>query len=243
MAEQPRERPIIFSAPMVRAILAGRKTMTRRILKPQPEPFRVRQDDPSFGLKAGDWCPVTLQQHEGDPWPRVTMGRVITSQEVGVAVGMRLWVRETWADVNTDSGPAFLYRADGNYHWCESDAYPVEYERYPGCVFATWGADLLRGDGHWRSPIHMFRYASRITLEVTGVKVERLQEISYEDCRDEGTTCPIHGDVSHVGCSGLRRGFKALWESIHGHDAWDANPWVVAISFRRLTPHDGARGG
>lgn len=220
-----KERPIIFSAGMIRAIIAGRKTQTRRILKPQPKPFRLNQDDPAFGLLKGDWCPVELQHDE--PWPRVSW-RVITKQQVRFAAGLRLWVRETWADVNTESGPALLYRADGNYRWCESDAYPVEYERYPGCIFATWGADLLRGaDGRWRSPIHMPRWASRLTLTVTAVKVERLQDITKEDAIAEGAL-----EASNE----ARVAFSLLWDSIHGKQSWEENPYVVAISFTAKTP-------
>jgi hypothetical protein len=184
-----RERPIIFSAPMVRAILAGRKTMTRRL--------------------------ATSPLRKCEP-------------------GDLLWVREAWQD----------YCPIWHGYWCGHGTQAgIEAEHRP--VYRADPPEMhLRGPegkegspSKWRPSIHMPRWASRITLEVTSVKIERLQDISYEDCRDEGTICPIHGEVSHVSCSGLRRGFKTLWNSLHGKDAWQANPEVVAISFQRV-PRD-----
>jgi hypothetical protein len=172
---------------MVRAIMAGAKTQTRRIAKPQ---------------KPHQW-----------------------------QVSDRLWVRETWADVNTENGPAIMFRA-GGFHFCADDAFPVEYDRYPGLRFTMWCSDLERGEpGHaWRSSIFMPRWASRITLEVTGVRVEQLQDIKERDAEAEGVlpilVPPDGGSAPHV------EGFRAVWANIHGPESWDANPWVAVVQFR-----------
>lgn len=192
------ERPILFSGEMVRAILDGRKTQTRRPIAPtQP-----RAD----GL-----------------WPA---GRDPLSDCPFGAIGDRLWVRETWGRYFTDGvGMHTVYRADG------------EHER-------EW-LDL----GRWRPSIHMPRWASRLTLRITHVRVERLQDISEEDARAEGVEpgdrlvrclqtvpCASGGPSccgSTVMADDYRAGFQRVWRSIYGAETWDANPWVWAISFER----------
>lgn len=202
------EKPIIFSGPMVRAILDGRKTMTRRILKPQPkEPVCVN------GVwydraKGGDGKPLRL------PY----------------AVGDRLWVRETWAmacELDENDNPASemlnYYRADGEpfSRWLDPDT-------------GKW-----RDGIKWRSPIHMPRWASRITLIVTAVKVERVQDICGADTIAEGVQCDtceaMKVSACHdSGCFASRQLFRDLWSTIHGPGAWDRNDWVAAISFERV---------
>lgn len=202
--------PIIFSGPMVRALLDGRKTMTRRLLKPQPEPFKV----------GDDWSPVSLLHVEGDPRPRVTVGRVITKQEVRFAPGDRLWVRETWCPVDDTSfgGAKWIdYRATPRY----SEAHPAGWENEPD------HPDALK----WRSPIHCPRSASRLSLLVTAVKVERLQEISEADAKAEGVEAISMADVCRQAAWSNRQDFAHLWDHLHGAGAWDANPFVVAVSF------------
>lgn len=222
-----RERPVIFSGPMVRAILAGRKTQTRRALKLQPIPFAV--DD------KGTLCDVGLLHVEGDRLPRITLGRVVTMQEVPFAVGDRLWVRER-AHID---GREVNYAAD-----------------YPGSDLSGLG---------YRPSIHMPRWASRITLEVTEVRIERLHNISHEDAAAEGLIAdrtPAGGILRNVardecrpivrtqwqGAPDLplrgmeRAAYRDLWNSIHGKDAWDANPWVAAITFRPVSvPPSGGK--
>lgn len=210
----PRERPIIFSGSMVRAILEGRKTQTRRVVKNVPP-----GDTPVFDMWfSGRACPY------GEP-------------------GDRLWARETWADVNTDSGPAIAYRADGDLRFCSDDAFPVEYERYPGGKFSMWSADLFAGHpGHaWRPSIHMPRWAARILLEVVSVRVERLNEINGLDALAEGLIdlgipeSRWHWDASAAeGFFAPWRAFRALWESINGEGSWKQNPFVWVVEFRRL---------
>lgn len=184
------DRPIIFSAPMVRALLDGRKTQTRRVLKPSRSITRLGYTDPLLRLDVLDgalwwWDGV----HE----------RVGASQPYPYATGDRLWVREAVCWV---SAWGWRYRADND---------DLADKRESGEV------------GRWRSPIHMPRSASRITLTVTDVMVQRLQEISERDARDEG--------VDHTWPRIGRDAFCDLWNSLHGPDAWDANPWVAALTF------------
>ena len=182
--------PIIFSAPMIRVLLDGRKTQTRRLLKPQPEKN-------SAGLWV--WPPyVTKVTKNWDGFCQTSdeedLKRFFTSparKGLPARPGDRLWVREAWAK----SASGVEYRAD--FH------------------DASW-----QQAGPWRPSIHMPRAASRITLTVTDVRVERLQDISEADARAEGID-----DCDSV-C-----GFSELWDSLYGPGSWDANPWVAAIIF------------
>ena len=216
------DRPIIFSAPMVRALLDGRKTQTRRILKPQP----IQWETPE------ELAPVGLLHVQGEPVPRVTIGRVVTVQPVRFAAGDRLWVRENW----TACGTGVWTIADART-WIASDQklYFAADEGNP--TYLKW----------WPS-IHMPREFSRLTLAVTEVRVERLQDISEADVLAEGID-PLDsqfvssfdrwekaesGGGRIVVASEVRTrrpAFERLWNSINGPDAWDANPWVAAISF------------
>ena len=178
------DRPIIFSAPMVRALLDGRKTQTRRVLR---SPYGALEY-----LGDGAWKPIFARFVPGD----------------------RLWVREAFTEVPM-IGPRYY----------ATNEIPASFKKV--------------------SPIHMPRWASRLTLLVTDVRVQRLQEISDEDANAEGAAhCDICNDVGWLnnnpdggeecGCCGggsYRDEFRDLWNSIHGLDAWDANPWVAAITF------------
>jgi hypothetical protein len=259
-----RKIPILFSAPMIRSILAGAKTQTRRALK-----------TPRGCPKDYVYTPGALVDPAMGWWQNPEHDRVGWSSALPYSVGDRLWVKETWADVNTESGPALLYRADNHLHFCTDDAYPVEYERYPGCLFSMWCGDLLRGEpGHkWRSPRYMPKWASRITLEVTAVRVERLQDITEADCFAEGLekldqtigrdgqivptryACNegwnqqrtdyddgelIEGGVySQFGWDDPRAVYADLWDHINGVGSWNANPWIAAVTFRRVTTIEG----
>jgi hypothetical protein len=198
------DRPIIFSGAMVRALIAGRKSQTRRILKLQPIPFAV--DD------QGTLCEVGCLHVEGDRRPRVTLGRVVTLQELPYAIGDRLYVREAWAplDALTHNDPGTRALADRGFYRADESTVDGEISR-------------------WRPSIHMPRWASRLTLVVNEVRVERLNDISEADAQAEGVQ-PIcdHG----VGNQYLHSiAFEQLWCSLHGDGAWIANPWVVAVSF------------
>ncbi len=226
------DRPIIFSGPMVRALLDGRKTQTRRILKLQPIQFET-----SEGL-----APVGLLHVNGEAVPRVTIGRVITEQKVRYAVGDRLWVREAHQFANSGDGPCVLMRATSS-RWSPEWTGPDEgagpsydYDRCPG-DYSRWAADVESTDTPWRPSIHMPRWASRLTLVVTEVRVERLNTISPADAIAEGIQdlrTPDHSDFGIPGLVNAQHPVRAFWlleEHINGEGSWLANPWVAAISF------------
>ena len=197
-----RERPILFSGEMVRAILTGRKTQTRRVVKQQPEVGR-----------SGCWFPernsVRALHYANEDHLR--RGLPLDFSPYGVP-GDRLWVRETWAHDGSQAPP--LYRAD----WlCQRD--------FPG-------VRCEHGPARWSPSIFMPRWASRITLEVTGVRVERLQRISEEDAQAEGVSAD---DIGRVGlpCYSARQNFERIWERINGAESWKSNPWVWVINFRK----------
>lgn len=200
-----RERPIIFSAPMVRAILAGTKTQTRRVVKKLRHHWTAEErDDGSLWPRYPDY----VTGGECDGWVPCPFG----------APGDRLWAREQWA-VGHD------YDSWSPRHIPEL---PVDRRHY--------AATEDRGGLMWRSPIHMPRWASRLTLEIASVCVQRLQDISEADARAEGVrpTAPLYGDCGGWAHEGHRDAYMALCESIHGPGSWDANPWVWALEFRRV---------
>jgi hypothetical protein len=199
-----KERPILFSGPMVRAILAGRKTQTRRIIKNQ-EWYNLKGE---YGdrLRSVDRCPY------------------------GTA-GERLWVRETWTPDHSPFYPHFpvAYRADAGFDY-ERNERGETYSPEQKAWFPY----------RWRPSIHMPRWASRITLEITGVRVERLQDISEADAMAEGAERPelspaeLHGMPVHPMTGSYADGFRDLWQSINGPGSWDKNPWVWVVEFRKL---------
>lgn len=194
------DRPIPFSAPMIRALLEDRKTMTRRILK--PEPFI----DKCGNLIAGRWN--YGQTINGEP---CFSNSAFKRDIVRYAAGDRLWVKEAWR-----AGAAF----DG---FKPSEIAPGNYIHYE--------ADRRRNDlGRYRHSRFMPRWVSRLTLLVESVKVERLQDISEADALAEGALAE-YGDGANIG---NRRAFELIWRTLHGEDAWTANPYVAAITFRTV---------
>lgn len=226
------DKPIIFSGPMVRAILDGRKTMTRRVLKPQPVIY------PSL-------APSFMWGKYGGMWPDDWFGY---GNEIDGALpyvpGDVLWVREGWKPGawRASGCVAVDYRASPEIThtpWCPHVASAAEmaawfYEAIKNGATETGMGDLVWPAGksplRWRSPIHMPRWASRITLRVMGVKVERLQYISEADAVAEG--CLHHHDPSGDGQNVIEQ-FSHIWQGIHGPRSWDANPWVAAITFEK----------
>lgn len=238
MAEhEMRERPVIFSAPMVRAILDGRKTQTRRVVKTQPEMAQL--------LTHSGWN--AWHDERGRPL-RNPYGQP----------GVRLWVRETWAEVHplqvaegrySQGGRAgipgpppvdyrTIYRADGEF----PPIYCLGGEPWPYRSLEPFERDGIQAfvdEPIWTPSIHMPRWASRILLEITDVRVGRLQEISEDDALAEGIRPFGDGNGFHVEdgafySSTAASAFAALWESINGPGSWEANPWVWAITFRRI---------
>ncbi|RVT97924.1 hypothetical protein EOD42_09045 [Rhodovarius crocodyli] len=191
------DRPIIFSAPMVRALLDGRKTQTRRVIKKPAALDALAVFGPSFLSKAGN------------------------ADLVGYAPGDRLWVRENYARVGDN---------EDDIHACPDLR-----------VHAYYRADAVcPGHLRWRPSIHMPRWASRLTLHVEAVRAQRLQDISEEDVRAEGglqlrsgrwvtAQGEQHFGLAHHTARGC---FGRLWRDLHGPDAWAADPWVAAVTFR-----------
>lgn len=204
-----KERPILFSAPMVRAILDGRKVQTRRIVK-GADYFAA-----GWPCKFGKPCAETRCLYSHVDGKHLT---VMHSPYGGPED--RLWVRETWQGPLVDDIDA--YRAEpSNYHNPEFCQYAADGG--PAPEFVTMDDELVR---RWRPSIHMNRWASRISLEITGVRVERLQDISVGDCCNEGA--PL--EQTHA----VQTWYEELWESINGRGSWDANPWVWVIEFKRV---------
>ncbi|WP_434773722.1 hypothetical protein [Pantoea agglomerans] len=222
-----RERPIIFNADMIRAVLDGRKTQTRRIMREQPE---VIPKEDEFG-QPGFWIPFNAGK------------TMVRNEDMYIACpfglkGDRLWVRETWSVVShafDDDGLMIDYVPDRPAKAVHEKPFGRGY--YSGhAIYAadggfTWGDDdgCVDGRSCWKPSIHMPRWASRITLEITGVRVERLQSISEEDAKAEGvkTECSVIGDKHFLG-------FRCLWKSIYGDDSWQVNPWVWVVEFKRV---------
>lgn len=238
-----KERPVIFNGEMVRAILDGRKTQTRRVIKNQ------RVGD-CWGVKPAE-SPL-CERHSHDWWlPTGTKPYSALPVCPFGQVGDRLWVRETWADVNHDGHPAIAYRADGGLRVIGEDDGEEEDPNLEKYWFAQWYADLISGaEGNWRPSIHMPRWASRITLEITAVRVERLNDISEEDARAEGvkpagdmlpdypdTFLTPKGDFATAEVA-----FQRLWQSIYGEESWAANPWVWVIEFKQVSAREVEHG-
>lgn len=200
--EAPRERPILFSASMCRALLSGTKTQTRRVCKLD---YREAMPEPEYQslLRC---CPY------GQP-------------------GYRLWVRETWGtcDFFNTTAPRDLP------HFA-----PIKYFADGSIVGATAGYGLIRKA---RPSIHMPRQFSRILLEIVAVRIERLRAISEADALAEGV---IEGDGDFAGCFSVptqamsgttaKECYARLWDQINGPGAWESNPFVWCLTFRRVTP-------
>lgn len=226
-----KERPILFSGAMVRAILSGQKTVTRRPIKgnqitsrsnsdsPEHQWIAVVQDHPQWGFAAfgatEQECAAELAMYGGCPYGRS---------------GDLLWVRETWAaDAQVDAiAPRDLSQGEPIF-------YPAD-----GAVRQTGCSMITRGRG--RPSIHMPRWACRILLEITDVRVERLQDISDDQAKAEGiySDPAVNGMYTYDGdhytskSDGPDRAFAELWNTTGGD--WDANPWVWVVEFKRVTP-------
>lgn len=224
------ERPILFSGPMVRAILGGSKTQTRRIVKPQPV-----QHIPATNNWPGEdlWTWEKLDHANGSS-PGVhastaALKRMMIEKCPHGKPGDQLWVREAWATQSSLHMAPALYSNNAIYR---ADTHA--------------GLEKKNGDQKWRPSIHMPRWASRITLEITEIRVERLQDINGEDAKDEGAECRT--DLSWAGSTdesfyphgfygeGNIAGFKELWQSTNGPESWNANPWVWVVSFKKVAP-------
>lgn len=216
------ERGMIFNAEMVRAILDGRKTQTRRIVKLQPD------EDGLAKVTNGPWVDTSERNY------RCPFGDV----------GDRIWGREAYRfpaslDDVSPTGVGEMAMATGyRKPWA-----PTFYE-FTGTFSDGWTGfetpPKVSGAGKLRPSIHMLRWTSRITLEITDVRVERLNSIHDVDAMREGiqnlTTCS-HADFGIPGVVNAQhpvRAFQLLWESIYGAESWKANPWVWVVEFKRI---------
>ncbi|MCY1043303.1 hypothetical protein OV208_18445 [Corallococcus sp. bb12-1] len=227
-----RERPILFSGLMIRALLDGRKAVTRRLLKPQPAPNAPHDGGTTWVYRSKDGLHV----------PCGTVGHLTVAEKMGLRCpygqpGDRLWVKETWRPEASSMG----HRIGWKLTYAADDA----------VLFS----DLARVDASWRcpkaakngnvTPLFMPRWASRLTLDVAAVRVERLHDITEEDSRAEGVQRlleangwrnyepePAFESVSYHLTA--RESFASLWRSINGPESWDANPWVWRVEFRRV---------
>lgn len=211
------ERGMIFNGEMVRAILDGRKTQTRR-------PVKFPVHDKNLG------CELAGNELAGE----LSAGNYLNS--AFGKPGDRIWVRETF------QGPLFDYDLMDSY--CKD---PTPFEKPEFCVYKADGVpapEFYDADDElhccWRPSIHMPRWASRILLEITDVGVERLNSIHDVDAMREGiqnlTTCS-HSDFGIPGVVNAQhpvRAFQLLWESIYGEESWKANSWVWVIEFKRV---------
>jgi len=221
-ASAPKERPILFSAPMVRAILEGSKTQTRRIVKPQPP-----DDHPHPQECMGEgywWNDDDTDRDDLSFWPSYDNCLPCPYGKEGD----RLWVREAWAVhgvLYDDLAPRDIHASTPRGCWEDGDS--IWFAADGEMPLAWQGKCQPEQRGKWRPSIHMPRWASRITLEITGVRVERLQDISLGDCMAEG--CPFPNIAKETDPI---EWFAELWESINKH--WDANPWVWVVEFKRV---------
>ena len=236
------ERPIIFNAEMVKAIMEGRKTQTRRVVKPQPPPhhwedhpyhyisLKLLDTDSGYSMRfqhilcgIDSDCPFWVTCPYGKP-------------------GDRLWVRETWTMAGGPDGTYDAAPNDGRPCW--PDDLPVQHRAFyratePGVDVEEFG---------WTPSIHMPRWASRISLEITDIRVERVQDISdhgpQNDCTAEGVFhaglyVPTMVERKGEGFSSCEKMmFRNLWDSINGQKpgrAWADNPWVWVVSFKRVS--------
>ncbi len=240
-----KEKPILFSAPMVKALLAGTKTMTRRIMKPQPIRYGMMWEWGHAGWSDGIKSVPCVPGHSmavNCPYP----------------VGTRLWVRESgWKDPQP-----FEIRGERYHRFFFPDGCVRHENGTMGTAPHNVSPEVMKVSGLKSTPsIFMPRWASRITLEVTAVKVERLQDISEQDAAAEGLEAEMwdmalavrdysqkdgwfcmwggpheyEAPISYVDLDDINRAsFRTLWDQIHGDGQWDKNPWCWCYTFRRL---------
>jgi len=239
-----QERPILFSGAMVRAILDGHKTQTRRVVKP------VGNDGGYVLFDSGNGAWPYRSDDGESCFHTVKRGGNFYLDETPIYCpygqnGDRLWVRETWKYNDwTENGEPFIkFAADGDV------TCPKVSEDWSDRIVDIWeilsresnfNIDNCARDRKWRPSIHMPRWASRILLEIVSVRVERLNDISETDAKAEGVTNTPYperflGSDRRVLDSPIHRMlFRDLWQSINGHGSCDLNPWVWAIEFRRV---------
>lgn len=225
------DKPILFNAEMVRAILEGRKTQTRRVVKPSPglQTTWLTMENIHGFIQAGEMVKGGWQMWHPLGGPRSPYGWVRGPYG---QPGDRLWVRETWASADcmyqtheNEEPSVVAYRANQE----ALQFTPRGPVRPPDYDMEQWNWDALK----WRPSIYMPRWASRITLPLVSVRVERLQDISCADAMAEGISATANQFSIDCDTEDPRRMFVALWTSIHGPESWDANPWVWVLEWSK----------
>lgn len=228
--QTPKERPALMCALMVRATLLGMKTQTRRIMNPQPSETFVPVPD----NQAREYFPTRIDRKTGEAFPGGQLFGVADEFEDHPCPygrpGERLWIRETWAKsiYCDDRKPSDMEKPGRGYGW------PVWYAA-DGAVNTRCSNPVPQGGpgfttkGKTRVSIHMPRWASRITLELTAVRAERLQDITAADAIAEG--CP---GAEFVGMIKPIKWYRELWESLNGPGSWNQNPYVWVLEFKKL---------
>jgi hypothetical protein len=203
-----KERPILFSTPMVKAILEGRKTVTRRIVDIDPE-LAKHVTKWGYSIFTAEGCisartkqPTTHGHRYGEKWIKMKYGKP----------GDILWVRETWSKIHyegVDEKPTYIFKTD--------DVGAVKHI--------------------WKPSIHMPRVACRLRLEIQSVRVERLHDITEEDAVREGVEWMRTGWKDYLKDGvwfDAKSSFNSLWQSINGAESWNTNPWVWRIEFKKV---------
>ena len=219
-----KERPILFSAPMVRAILDGRKTQTRRIAPITELDINQRADGlVTWRVEFAKPVKGSLASYSGGRFTEAQARSIIASQFNPFGQpGDQLWVKETWG---TSAG------------WDQVKPTNLPDDQCGVTVPIRFAADGGKNDGRWRPSIFMRRWMSRITLEITAVRVERLNAISEEDAQAEGVSPECGPEFLRGGPlppSTHYLGFKHIWQNINGDASWAANPWVWVLAFKRV---------
>lgn len=232
-----KEHPILFSAPMVRAILEGRKTQTRRVVKPQPP-----ASNEHWEVNVCPDCVQFLVTTDTDPDYENPIHQSTVRNPYGQP-GDRLWVRENFS-IGEDLGEGWeSWMSQGDRFSLFGDGYS-DYKVPEDYILPRNAKETHYNQGepeHWRQfgpipSIFMPRWASRILLEVVSVRVERLNNINESDCIAEGTPGG-HGSIPGYNYSATPlEHYCHLWESINGAGSWTSNPWVWVIEFKRVQP-------
>lgn len=240
-----KERPILMKGAMVCAVLDGRKTQTRRIIKPQPDciggMLQWTKSKSCYDITPGKTIEYSPYGRIDDRlWVRETFAELIavspsTNEPFDITPGERLIEAPTsWTDQNGRKrwhfdGQVIAYWANSNVEFCDGDGFIGE---------SANKADMPR----WKPSIFMRRSQSRLTLEIEEIRTERLNEISEEDARAEGgpsilgAAAAATADSRQMGWLTYRHWYAWLWNDINGPGAWEQNPWVWVVTFRKITP-------
>jgi len=219
---ETKERPILFSGEMIRAIIEGRKTQTRRVIK-------LRDFRPCYNVPGSDW----YFRSKNGIWSDVSTSRLIERYCPYGKPGDRLWVRETWQALV----PTSILPIPNKFMKTQPMVSVMAYKATERLRFERSGGELF--EGPWRPSIFMPRWASRILLEKTDTRVERLTDISKEDAKKKGAIPNTKYQSNFVPGQEYRFAFRDTWETINGSGSWMINPWVWVIEFKVLEVRGG----